>query len=160
MIKRPSGLQGIIDTFGDVSVYISNDGIISAKEENEFLDYCKLPYTMQYAYDIRIPITRIRCHKLMVPIFEEVFNDILGEGLQDKAMLYGGCYNFRSKRNGSKLSTHSWGIAIDINPKTNQMGTQGDMSPEIIKIFLRHNFVWGGYWKISDPMHFQFASGY
>jgi len=159
-LGRPFGLNEIINTFGDVSKFIEDDGIISVKEELVFLDYLILPYPMLYAYNTGIKITRIRCHKLMVPIFRSVFEEIKNQNMQHNAMYFGGCYNFRSKRLGHKLSTHAWGIAIDLNPLTNRMGTKGDMNSEIIKIFRQHNFVWGGYWKTPDPMHFQYAAGY
>ena len=159
-IKVPHGLNEIITTFGDVRKYIADDGVISAKEELEFISLMFLPYPMVYAYNKDVTITKMRCHKLMVPIFRDVFNEILVKGLKDKFMEFGGCYNFRSKRLSGRLSTHAWGIALDGNPNTNRMGTKGDMSPEIISIFTKYGFIWGGYWKIPDPMHFQYASGY
>ena len=159
-MKTPHGLNEIVDTFGDVSKYIADDGIISAKEELEFLTTITLPYPMIYAYNEAITIAKMRCHKLLGNIFLDVFNEILESGLKDKFMYFGGCYNFRSKRLSSRLSTHSWGIAIDGNPKTNAMGTKGDMDSAIIAIFAKHGFVWGGYWKVTDPMHLQYASGY
>ena len=75
---------------------------------------------------------------------------------------FGGCFNFRAKRSGSKLSTHAWGIAIDLNPETNAMGGRGDMDLGIVAAFKSAGFVWGGDWagKNKDPMHFQFCSGY
>jgi len=75
---------------------------------------------------------------------------------------YGGCFNFRAKRSSSKLSTHSWGIALDLNPETNGMGREGDMAPGIVEVFESFGFTWGGRWSGAgkDPMHFQFCSGY
>lgn len=75
---------------------------------------------------------------------------------------YGGCFNFRAKRSGSKLSTHAWGIAIDLNPETNAMGREGDMAPGIVKVFESFGFTWGGRWTGAgkDRMHFQFCSGH
>jgi hypothetical protein len=156
----PHGINEIIATFGNVSKYVADDGIVSAKEEDEFLITMPLPYPMIYAYDKTKTVKRMRCHKLMADIFTETFNEILSSKLQDKFMEYGGCYNFRSKRLSARLSTHSWGIAIDGNPNTNRMGTKGDMAPEIVSIFTKHGFIWGGYWKVSDSMHFQYCSGY
>jgi len=156
----PHGLSEIIATFGDVSKYVADDGTVSAKEEEKFLTTIPLPYPMVYAYDKTITITKMRCHKLMVDIFTETLGEVLSSNLQDKLMEYGGCYNFRSKRLSARLSTHCWGIAVDCNPNTNRMGTKGDMDPEVVSIFLKHGFVWGGYWKVTDPMHFQYAQGY
>ncbi len=75
---------------------------------------------------------------------------------------FGGCFAYRPQRTGSKLSTHSWGIAIDLNPATNQQGSDGNMDPKLVEIFRCARFQWGGDWKgkARDPMHFQFCTGY
>ncbi len=104
----------------------------------------------------------ISCHKLMTGIFAEVFRNIHGAGLQNHVTSFGGCFAFRPQRTGTKLSTHAWGIAIDLNPQSNMQGTAGNMNVEVIKIFKQAGFAWGGDWqgKTRDPMHFQFCSGY
>jgi hypothetical protein len=74
---------------------------------------------------------------------------------------YGGCFNFRPKRNRAQLSAHCWGIALDLNPEDNQMGTRGSIDPRLVAVFRRFGFEWGGDWKTrKDPMHFQFCTGY
>jgi hypothetical protein len=159
-MNTPVGLPAIIQMFGDVAQYIQDDGIVSQAEMNQFLDYLVLPFPMIYAYDTKVVVRRMLCHKLLVPVFGKVFDDILNAGLQDKCKEYGGCYNFRSKRTSARLSTHCWGIAVDLNPRTNQMGAKGNMDEGIIEIFRDNGFKWGGDWKRPDPMHFQFAEGY
>jgi hypothetical protein len=98
----------------------------------------------------------------LIETFPEVFAAIEREGLKDEIRSFGGCYNFRSKRTSGKLSTHSWGIAIDLNLETNAQGTSGGMNPDVVEIFRRFAFKWGGDWsgKSKDPMHFQFCTGY
>ncbi len=67
-------------------------------------------------------------------------------------------YNNRSKRYGGGKSLHSWAIALDINPTRNPMGgTSTDMPTEVIDIFKKHGFFWGGDWggRDYDPMHFE-----
>jgi hypothetical protein len=53
------------------------------------------------------------------------------------------------------LSSHSWGMAIDINASTNKLNTKGDMNHRIVETFLKHGFMWGGNFKRLDPMHFE-----
>lgn len=72
--------------------------------------------------------------------------------------VYGGCFNYRKRRGGSTLSTHSWGIAIDINPDENPFhGTSTTFSDEAIEIMERHGFLSGGRAWGKDWMHFQAA---
>ncbi|HZP16723.1 MAG TPA: M15 family metallopeptidase, partial [Terriglobales bacterium] len=73
-----------------------------------------------------------------------------------------GCFAFRPQRMGGRLSTHSWGIAIDLNPESNAQGTAGSMDRGVVEIFKSAGFAWGGNWqgRCRDPMHFQFCTGY
>jgi len=98
----------------------------------------------------------------MGPIFASVFSKIQSAGLQERLTSFGGCFSFRPQRTGTKLSAHAWGIAIDLNPETNQQGTAGNLDQAIIAIFRNAGFQWGGTWqgKSRDPMHFQFCTGY
>jgi D-alanyl-D-alanine carboxypeptidase-like protein len=99
---------------------------------------------------------------LLPPRGEEVFQAILKAGLQSKITSFAGCFSFRPQRSGTKLSTHSWGIAIDLNPESNAQGATGEMDPSIVAIFTKAGFAWGGSWQgiVCDPMHFQFCTGY
>jgi hypothetical protein len=91
-----------------------------------------------------------------------VFTEIERRALRGEVRTFGGCYNVRSKRSGNRLSTHAWGIAIDLNPETNGMGRRGDLSAEVVEVFESFGFTWGGRWAGSgrDPMHFQYCTGY
>jgi len=95
-------------------------------------------------------------------IFTDVFGRLQVSGLREKIITFGGCFSFRPQRTRTKLSAHSWGIAIDLNPESNAQGTIGDMDSSVIKIFREAGFEWGGDWqgKTRDPMHFQFCTGY
>jgi hypothetical protein len=98
----------------------------------------------------------------MAEVFREVFQRVQAEGIEDKIRTFGGCFSFRPQRAASKLSTHAWGIAVDLNPASNAQGSGGDMDGGVIRIFRDAGFEWGGEWegKRRDAMHFQFCAGY
>lgn len=72
-------------------------------------------------------------------------------------------YNCRTIANSNKISYHSYGMAIDINPDTNgqnKSGNKGDMPNSFITLWTSEGWGWGGNWKSSqDPMHFSKVSG-
>lgn len=158
----PAGFQGVRDCYGDILGFIGDDGNIDPRWEASRIVRQVLPFAIPLAWDTSKSATGIRCHKLLAPLFEEVFRQIVARGLQSAVKTYGGCYQFRAKRNGVKPSTHSWGIAIDLNPNTNAMGSAGDMDPRLVELFEGLGFVWGGRWagRGKDPMHFQYCTGY
>ena len=84
----------------------------------------------------------------------------MNRGLSQKLKTFGGCLNIRQTRNGTGWSTHSWGIAIDLNPTWNKQGEGSfELGEEIAKCFEEEGFIWGGRWTGAwvDAMHFQFA---
>jgi hypothetical protein len=56
------------------------------------------------------------------------------------------------------VSLHTWGIAIDLDSATNRRGTRGTMDPQVVQIFKRWGFRWGGDWSWTDPMHFELGA--
>ncbi|MHA2642851.1 MAG: M15 family metallopeptidase [bacterium JZ-2024 1] len=158
----PNGLAGIIREFGDIFRYIGEDGSLDPQWEKDILCHVTFPAPIALAWDQSKTVTGFRCHKKLREIFAGVFAEIHRRGLWSKLESFGGCYNFRPQRRGSKLSTHCWGIAVDLNPLSNPQGTKGKMDMEIVSIFTERGFFWGGRWlgKSRDPMHFQFALGY
>jgi hypothetical protein len=158
----PNGFQAIRDTFGDLLAYVADDGGIDPRWEAGHMARSVLPFPIPLAWDTTKNAIAIRCHKLIAPLIEEVFREIAARRMQSAVKTYGGGYVYRQKRNGVKPSTHSWGIAIDLNPNTNAMGTAGDMDPRLVELFEGYGFTWGGRWagRNKDPMHFQYCSGY
>ena len=86
---------------------------------------------------------------------------------KDKVFLQpmGGTFNYRKIAGTNRLSAHSYGIAIDINPKkslywrwtklkSRQYPTT--IPKKIIEIFEANGFIWGGRWHHFDTMHFEY----
>ncbi len=79
-----------------------------------------------------------------------------------------GTYNCREIAGTSRMSNHSYGAAIDINVKHSaywqwqKPGADGkykwsnEIPPEIVSIFEKYGFVWGGRWYHFDTMHFEY----
>ncbi len=161
-LVTPHGLDNIIALFGDIHEYVAPDGQLETRWQGDFLARLGLPFPLRLSWQPSQTITQLTCHRRMAGVFSSVFDSIQDRGLQDRITTFGGCFAFPPQRTGNKLSTHSWGIAIDLNPESNPQGSAGNMDAELIDIFRRAGFEWGGDWqgKTRDPMHFQFCTGY
>jgi hypothetical protein len=165
-VKIPRGLDEIIEAYGDPFKIMGDDGVMQAPERAEWesrLVTVALPAPIQLSWSLQ-KVSRIRCHQAVSERFHSAFRALYAEPeLWRLIKTYGGCYEFRTKRrDGTALSVHSWGIAIDLNPGTNRQGTAGDMHPGIVQVFEAHDFTWGGRWRNEavDPMHFQACTGF
>ena len=74
-----------------------------------------------------------------------------------------GTYNCRAVADTGQPSMHSWGAAIDINTAHADYwqwrpsdGYINRIPAEIVAIFERHGFIWGGKWAHYDTMHFEY----
>jgi hypothetical protein len=73
-----------------------------------------------------------------------------------------GTYSCRTVADTGEPSMHSWGAAIDINTAYAaywlwpRAAPAGALPAEIIEIFERHGFIWGGRWSHYDTMHFEY----
>jgi hypothetical protein len=161
-LQPPVGLAGIVREFGDIGLYLRADGCLDPRWEAVQLMPVVLPFGLVLAWDHSRTVSSFRCHRRLTQIFADIFERIVAAGLAAKVRSFGGCFMYRPQRTGAKLSTHSWGIAIDLNPETNQLGTVGDMDAEVVKLFRDAGFEWGGTWvgRGCDPMHFQFCRSY
>ena len=110
-----------------------------------------------------VPILgKVTCHEVMLPQLRSALAEVVSRGLADKIHPdeYAGCYypRYIGYDPAKGLSLHSWGIAVDLNVPGNQRGTVGEMDREVVKIFKKWGFAWGGDWNYTDPMHFELAS--
>lgn len=113
--------------------------------------------------EVDLPVVGLtRCHKEVMYSLFRIFTRILESGLAHKIdkedyQKWGGCWVPRCVKWDCSLgiSCHSFGVAIDINVSWNAYGTKGTQDKRIIKIFEDEGWLWGGTWKVPDPMHFE-----
>jgi D-alanyl-D-alanine carboxypeptidase-like protein len=162
LLDTPEGYNAIVEQFGNLRPYVQDDGTISPEWESTMLATIALPFSIPLDWDRSVLVSKMRCHKMLAETFEEIFDQIVEQGLSASVKTYGGCYAGRTQRSSTALSTHAWGIALDLNPFENAMGTQGNMDMRLVTLFRLNGFKWGGDFVGSrcDPMHFQFATGY
>ena len=93
--------------------------------------------------------------------------DALPDTVKRYAYPPAGTYNCRTVADTGEPSMHSWGAAIDINAARADYwlwhgsgvidaGLVNRIPPEIVAVFERHGFIWGGKWSHYDTMHFEY----
>jgi len=124
------------------------------------------------------PIVRIRarCHVRVAGDLSAALADVAAAGLGyaievANANVFGGCYSPRYSRTSGFLSRHAYAMALDTNTVSNCGGCRPPrMNCDVVRIFRKHGFAWGGNFRQPDGMHFewvgeprdqiQFASNY
>ena len=81
-----------------------------------------------------------------------------------------GTFSWRNIAGTNRLSMHSFGMTIDINTKYSnywqwdckcknenaKLIYKNRIPLEIVKIFEKYGFIWGGNWQHYDTMHFEY----
>ena len=96
---------------------------------------------------------------VMLPQLRAALNEVVTRGLSSKIYTYDGCYvpRFIAHDPSKGLSFHTYGTAIDLNARDNYRGIAGKMDRQVVAIFKKWGFAWGGDWNYTDPMHFELA---
>ncbi|MCC6483364.1 MAG: M15 family metallopeptidase [Armatimonadetes bacterium] len=176
-MKTPTTYAQTVALFGNPA---KSDGTLNKQWERDNIVSMKIPagYPMFY---LGTKVRTIRIHKLLAPDLQQIFTEIWDatriivkqergygystawydnrtrEKLHDLGLdQFSGSYNFRPVRGGTQLSSHAFGIAIDIDAVHNPQGTKGRMPAFVVDIFERHGWQWGGRWRRIDPQHMQF----
>jgi hypothetical protein len=97
------------------------------------------------------------CNTQMFPQLRAALDEIVAQGLTSAIhpSQYGGCFVPRFIAGTTTLSNHAFGLAFDLNVPENQRGTVGQMNRQVVSIFEKWGFTWGGTWSYTDPMHFE-----
>lgn len=148
--KRPRSYAEVKSIFGDP---------LSAGWQGANLAFCEVaPILKAFPLKKGSTVRGFYCHRLLVPIFQAVFEEICLAGLADEVKTFDGCFNIRKIRGSStNMSLHSWAIAIDLNYKGNELGNpKPEMDSRLIEAFKKYGFYWGGNFKRKDGMHFEY----
>jgi hypothetical protein len=120
------------------------------------------------------PVSRIRVHKHCAQSLLRVLNNLKDAAKGKQKILdhwgvsiFGGVVAYRLMRGGNRLSIHSYGAAIDLDPARNGMYDRTPRFaefPEVLKAFADEGWRWGGDWngngssadeRMADGMHWQ-----
>lgn len=92
--------------------------------------------------------------------------DRLPPDIKKAAYPIAGVLSCRPVADTGKMSMHSYGAAIDLNlafsdywfwqKHVSKIAYHNRMPAEIVDIFERHGFIWGGKWYHFDTMHFEY----
>ena len=152
-ISVPHGEEQLYSTFGNP---------LDEGYWREYSYFCETPKELDhcFTYEKKNGANGFYTNKLLIPVYTVVYLGIVKAGLAQELKTFDGCYNVRLIRGGEKLSTHSWGIAVDHNASENRLGAEPKIHGGIVTIFEAHGFIWGGRFGRKDGMHFQYVRGY
>ncbi|MBI2708603.1 MAG: M15 family metallopeptidase [Actinobacteria bacterium] len=105
---------------------------------------------------------RVTCNAKVLPALGAAMAELARRGLSDLVETadfarQGGCWSVRTVRDGSAVSRHTWGIAVDINVAHNPLGATPRQDPRLVAVMERNGFTWGGRWLRPDGAHFEWV---
>ena len=122
------------------------------QNESKFMVMWDVPKELEIG---QIP-KKLYCNKDLVEPLTDTFIKLKETGTYKEIITWDGCFNIRLQRGSkTKMSIHSWGLAVDINAFSNPLGGKSNFSSIFVKCFTDSGFIWGGNFKRPDPMHFE-----
>lgn len=103
----------------------------------------------------------VRCHRKLFDQLRGALREVRDRGLAHTVRPdeYAGCFASRyvATLPGTRISRHSWGVAVDLNVEGNAFGQTPHQDARLIDIMRKWGFMWGGLWPLSDGMHFEWT---
>lgn len=163
-MRIPSGLDEIKNVYGDPDR--NHDFAPDPEFARRNLVKVPLPYPLRLSWNLDLVSRNLYGHRLAVGRICEFFDQVADQyggyrNLREQDLdIWGGCYQFRSKRGGRSLSVHAWGMAFDYLPHLGPFGKRSRIPAEIVAIGENLGFENGGTWSVPDGMHFQLCRDY
>lgn len=115
----------------------------------------------------KIPMTKVNG---VADTLKVIAAELSGKPQLRKYFEQSSSFYWRQVRGAKRLSAHSYGIAIDINvanstywlwqskskSETDSIPYANKIPLEIVRVFEKHGFIWGGRWYHYDTMHFEY----
>lgn len=112
-----------------------------------------VPFELQFKC---VPPT-VYCNKDLVKPLTNALKNIVERGLTHQIHSWDGCFELRRRRSSKGMSLHAWGLAVDVNYKTNLPANIPTLSEEFVQCWKDAGFDWGGDAEIANGSHFQLA---
>lgn len=160
---RPLTVEQIVACYGTLNYTEGTGGAIILSGSWEAQSLLPLTHTLLEQIGQRY----LRVHRLAHPHFMAALDAIAAAGLGDRLLSCGGTFVPRhiGHQRSRPLSSHSWGIAIDLNVAWNGYGVAPQPPGlvgsvyELVPFFAEEGFAWGGHFsgESRDGMHFELA---
>lgn len=155
-------IVSLVKFYGDPR---GSNGQVSKKWWAENIVKWTPPYQLYYSDGNRTKLKTLFLHKKVVNVYTAAYTEVMNtfEPKEINALrlnISGGTYNYRVVRGGSRLSTHAFGISIDMDPARNpypKAWKEGMINRQFCDILMKHGIWWRGHNGDKDPMHFQCA---
>lgn len=105
-------------------------------------------------------VSGVTLHRKVAPVFEMTWAEIYRRGLHTRLRSYDGAFAARHMLNNPRnpLSRHALGAAVDFDAQWNGYGLDPrrmQIDAEVVRVFESYGWAWGGRWKPTDGMHFE-----
>jgi hypothetical protein len=100
---------------------------------------------------------KIYVNYYLIVALEDTLKELIANNLHGEIRTFDGIFNIRPKRGSAGISTHAWGIAIDLNAKWNPFRGKVTWSKAFLSIWRNNGWICGADWSPAsiDGMHFQ-----